>query len=125
MIQSASIYKLFPGRSLALAVVALAALPALNAIAQVQTASASKPLAFEVVSIRPANPESPDSKSYFGPTPDGFRMASLPLVGLFQIAYVPTGMGYSGFFRGARISGAPDWLRADRFDVVAKVRNTH
>ncbi len=49
-------------------------------------------------------------------------MINHPLIGLFQIAYVPTGEGDSGFFRGARISGAPDWLsRTERLDVVAKV----
>jgi bla regulator protein BlaR1 len=78
-----------------------------------------KPLTFEVVSIRPSNP---DSKPSFGPTPDGFRMVNHPLIGLFQLAYVPIAAGDSGFFRGSRISGAPDWLsRTDRFDVVAKV----
>jgi uncharacterized protein (TIGR03435 family) len=82
-------------------------------------AAPAKPLTFEVVSIRPANP---DSKPSFGPTPDGFRMINHPLIGLFQIAYVPTGTGDSGFFRGSRISGAPDWLsRTERYDVVAKV----
>ena len=74
---------------------------------------------FEVVSIRLANP---DSKPSFGPTPDGFRSMNHPLIGLFQIAYVPTAIGDSGFFRGSRISGAPDWLsRAENYDVVAKV----
>lgn len=70
-------------------------------------ASPAKALTFEVVSIRSANP---DSKPSFGPTADGFRMINHPLIGLFQIAYVPTGPGDSGFFRGSRISGAPDWL---------------
>ena len=75
----------------------------------------ARPLAFEVVSIRPANP---DSKPSFGPTPYGFRMINHPLIGLFQIAYVPIAIGDSGFFRGSRISAAPDWLsRTDRFDV--------
>jgi uncharacterized protein (TIGR03435 family) len=82
--------------------------------------------AFEVVSIRSANPKPEDLKNnsqpHFGPTPDGFRSISHPLIGLFQIAYVPTGLGDSGFFRGARISGAPDWLsRTENYDVVAKV----
>jgi len=100
-----------------------AALCASTAIAQSaaapNAASPAKPLTFEVVSIRPANPE---SKPSFGPTPDGFRMIDHPLIGLFQIAYVPTGIGDSGFFRGSRISGAPDWLmRSESFDVVAKV----
>jgi uncharacterized protein (TIGR03435 family) len=49
-------------------------------------------------------------------------MINHPLIGLFQVAYAPTATGDSGFFRGARISGAPDWLsRSDCFDVVAKV----
>jgi len=97
------------------------ALAAPNAIAQVQATSASRPLAFEVVSIRPTKFDH-ESKSSFGPTPDGFRMVSRPLIGLFQIAYVPNRMDDSGFFRGSRISGAPDWLsRSECFDVAAKV----
>ncbi len=89
-----------------------------GAASQEADAVKSRPV-FEVVSIRLANP---DSKPSFGPTPDGFRSINHPLIGLFQIAYVPTGIGDSGFFRGARISGAPDWLsRTENYDVVAKV----
>lgn len=108
-------------RGPSLIVVALMAIATANVIAQVQATAVSKPLAFEVVSIRPAKCD-PESKSSFGPTPDGFRMINHPLIGLFQIAYVPTRMGDSGFFRGSRILGAPDWLsRSECFDVTAKV----
>mgnify|MGYP001446485382 CR=1 FL=1 len=109
MIQSASMHKLFPGRNLSLTLVALMALAAPKVMAQAQATLASKPLGFEVASIRPTKCD-PENKSSFGPTPDGFRMINRPLIGLFQIAYVPTGMGDSGFFRGSRISGPPDWL---------------
>jgi len=76
-------------------------------------------LTFDAASIRQNKTGGPQQ---FGPTLDGFRAINLPLIGLFQIAYVPTGTGDSGFFRGSRISGAPDWLtRTEHFDVVAKV----
>jgi len=120
MIHSALPHR-YSGRNFSLTAAVLIALAAPNAIAQGQATSAPKPLAFEVVSIRPSNPDT-DTKPSFGPTPDGFRMINHPLIGLFQIAYVPIGVGDSGFFRGSRISGAPDWLsRTDHFDVVAKV----
>jgi uncharacterized protein (TIGR03435 family) len=119
MSQSASTQKLYSRIDFSLTVAALIAFAAPNAIGQAQAASASKPSPFEVISIRRANP---DSKPSFGSTPDGFRMINHPLIGLFQIAYVPTGVGDSGFFRGPRISGAPDWLsRTEGYDVVVKV----
>jgi uncharacterized protein (TIGR03435 family) len=119
VIQSSSPHKLYLARNLSLTAVALITLAAPNAIAEAQATSRSKPLAFEVVSIRQNNTEGAPK---FGPTPDGFRSINLPLIGLFQIAYTPTEMGDSGFFRGSRILGAPDWLaRTERFDVVAKV----
>jgi uncharacterized protein (TIGR03435 family) len=83
-----------------------------------QGSANTTPLTFGAVSIRPASPGSrPDS----GPTPDGFRAINLALFGLFQIAYVPTGAADTKFFRLSRVSGAPDWLTRERFDVIAKV----
>ncbi len=83
----------------------------------------SKMLAFEVVSIRRnMSGVSPQSLPKFAVTADGVVSTNLPLIGLFQFGYVPTGMGDSGFFRGNQISGAPDWLTSgERYDVVAKV----
>ena len=38
------------------------------------------------------------------------------------MAYVPSNAGDSGFFRGASIVGAPEWLNGgERYDVKAKV----
>lgn len=85
--------------------------------AQATVADAASP-AFEVVSIRPANP---DGKVGFITTPDGFRATNLPLLNLFRFAYVPTGTGDSGFFRTDRMLGVPDWLATEKYDVVAKV----
>jgi uncharacterized protein (TIGR03435 family) len=126
MSQSASISNPRSGRNLSLAAAVLITLVPPNVIARAQATSPMKPLRFEVVSIRLDKPKPEDlkdnSKPSFGPTPDGFRMINHPLIGLFQIAYVPAGIGDSGFFRGARISGAPDWLsRTENYDVVAKV----
>jgi uncharacterized protein (TIGR03435 family) len=83
-----------------------------------QGSAKTSPITFGAVSIRPANPDStPDSVV----TPDGFRATNLALFGLFQIAYVPTGAADTEFFRVSRVSGAPNWLTRERFDMIAKV----
>jgi uncharacterized protein (TIGR03435 family) len=80
-------------------------------------------MAFEVVSIkRNIGPPAAGGmgSQNLGPTPDGFRLLNLPLIGLFQIAYAPS--DEAGFLRGNLISGAPDWLNGgERYDVIAKV----
>ena len=90
--------------------------------AQAATAE-MKPLEFEVISIRRnLAPISPQNSPRFGPTSDGYHAINFPLIGLFQLAYVPSNMGDSGFFRGPSIVGAPEWLNGgERYDVEAKV----
>lgn len=74
--------------------------------------------AFEAVSIRPHSDASgPPQRP--GPTPSGFRFIGLPLIGIFQWAYPPP--NETGLLRGDRITGAPDWLSDERYDVVAKI----
>jgi uncharacterized protein (TIGR03435 family) len=73
---------------------------------------------FEVVSIRRHTAESGPVQR---PTtiPNGFRSMGLSLFAIFQTAYVPA--NESGVLRGDLIAGAPDWLRDETYDVVAKV----
>ena len=67
--------------------------------AQAATAE-GKPLEFEVISIRRnLAPISPQNPPRFGQTPDEYHAINFPLIGLFQLAYVPSNMGDSGFFR--------------------------
>jgi uncharacterized protein (TIGR03435 family) len=89
-----------------------------------QTATTEmKPQEFEVISIRRnLAPISSQNPPRFGPTLDGYHAINFPLIGLFQLAYVPSNMGDSGFFRGPSIVGAPEWLNGgERYDVEAKV----
>ncbi|HEY4382100.1 MAG TPA: TIGR03435 family protein [Acidobacteriaceae bacterium] len=79
--------------------------------------NAKRPLAFEVVSIRPYTAAS--GPVQFGQTPDGYHSIGLPLFAIFQDAYAPPAV--TGVLRGDRIIGAPDWLMGEHYDIVAKV----
>jgi uncharacterized protein (TIGR03435 family) len=76
----------------------------------------AKPLAFDVVSIRPAKPGSNMMFSSMT-TPDGYRVPSQPLFFTLMIAYFPQGMPY---WFPDRLSGAPSWIN-DLYDIDAKV----
>jgi bla regulator protein BlaR1 len=93
-------------------------------VAQVSVARASggasaseRHPAFEVISIRRNNAEG--GPAQFGFTPGGFHSIDLPMGAIFQMAYAPS--NDSGVLRGDRILGVPDWLKGERYDVVAKV----
>jgi uncharacterized protein (TIGR03435 family) len=81
-----------------------------------QAPTPAKPLAFDVVSIRPAKP---GSNYMFGwmTTPDGYQVPSQSLWNTLMIAYFPQGMAY---WSKERLSGAPSWL-GDLYDINAKV----
>lgn len=81
-------------------------------------AGAEKPLAFEVISIRRHTEASGPAQRPIT-TPNEFRSIGLPMVSIFQIAYVPPNQ--TGVLSGDLIMGGPDWLRADTYDIVAKV----
>jgi bla regulator protein blaR1 len=67
-------------------------------------------LTFEVASIRPSNPGS--QGLHYDKTPDnGFRATGVTLRFLVQIAYD---------VEDFQISGGPNWLRSERFDVYAR-----
>jgi uncharacterized protein (TIGR03435 family) len=77
------------------------------------SAPAAKPLAFEVVSIRP----SPPAASFgFQRTPDGFRATGVTLGNVILLAHLPISLWSTN-----RIQNAPAWVSHDRYDINAKV----
>ncbi len=97
--------------SLALSGAVLGGLMLAGSLAPRWIAFAQRPphLQFEVASVRPSSPgERTTSKT----TPGGrAAYTNWALKSLIQVAY-----GVPGF----RVSGGPDWIRTDRFDIVAK-----
>src|SRR5579862_3421575 len=94
-------------RSAAASLLSLAIIPV-----SVQTPQAPntdiKPLAYEIVSIKP-NRSGGNSGSY-GFRPDGIYGTNVPLTSLL----------YNGV-RSQQVYGAPDWLQSDHYDFEAKV----
>jgi bla regulator protein BlaR1 len=78
----------------------------------------NRPLAFEVVSIRPSKPGG--GAQQIGPTPDGYHMKSLFMVMPLLTAYVPT-EGDGALYGGDQLVGSPDWVINDAYDIDAKV----
>lgn len=78
--------------------------------------AATKPLAFDVVSIRPAKPDATWMVGWMT-TPDGYHIASQPLYATIMMAYFPQGMAY---WTKERLSGAPPWIN-DLYAIDAKV----
>jgi bla regulator protein BlaR1 len=76
----------------------------------------AKPLAFEVVSIRPSKPGT-NMMVAWATTPDGYRVTGQPLRNAILMAYYPQGMPY---WSNDRLSGAPAWLN-DQYDIDARV----
>jgi len=79
-------------------------------------AAASKPLSFEVVSIRPSQPGSNRSVRW-STTPDGYHAKRQALASTILVAYYPQGLAV---WRD-RLVGAPSWLSSDLYDIDAKV----
>jgi uncharacterized protein (TIGR03435 family) len=104
-------------KALACALLVLAG--ATNSFAQSPAGADGKPLAFEVVSIRPS--ASGRQMPQFGPTADGYHAIGLPVLVTILQAELPNGAGDSAYFTNDRILGAPDWVRSDRYDIEAKV----
>lgn len=75
-----------------------------------------KPLAFEVVSIRPSKPGGNESTRW-GTTPDGYQATGQSMWSTLMIANFPQGMAY---WTKERLSGAPSWI-GDLYDINAKV----
>lgn len=75
-----------------------------------------KPLAFEVVSIRPSKPGT-SNRIWPITTPDGYRVAGQSVWTTIMLAYFPQG---SAYWSKDNLSGAPAWL-SDQYDINAKV----
>ena len=105
-------------RTLLMAVVLIAAgVFARTGVGQ-PTASAGKPLAFEVVSIR-QDPSSAAGHEEIVVTPNGWHMAHSPLIAALLTAYVPTSDAM--MYTVSTLAGVPDWMRTDLYDIDAKV----
>jgi uncharacterized protein (TIGR03435 family) len=76
----------------------------------------AKPMAFEVVSIRPSKPGGSWRISW-STSPDGYRVTGQSLRSTLLMAYVPQGMAY---WSESRLQGAPSWMD-DLYDIEAKV----
>lgn len=77
------------------------------------TTSASKPHAFDVVSIKPARPGQP---WHFGFGPTGYSASGVTLGMVIYQAYFAMNMGGKD-----AVMGAPDWVGKDTWDIETKV----
>lgn len=76
-------------------------------------ASTGKAYAFDVVSIKPARP---DENWHFGFGLTGYSAAAIPIGWVIDQAYFAPNMGGKG-----AVSGAPDWVNKDTWDIETKV----
>jgi len=94
-----------------------------TALGQSAAPTPAKPLAFEVVSIRPSKPPSyPGAtggpSTTWGTQPDGYRASNQTIWSTIAIAYFPQGMPY---WTRDRILNAPKWATESQYDINAKV----
>jgi uncharacterized protein (TIGR03435 family) len=82
-------------------------------------ATNDKPLAFEVVSIRP-DPSSTFVHDQIAVTPDGWRMAHGSLMAALLTAYVPT-TSDAMMYSLSTLVGIPDWMQTEMYNIDAKV----
>jgi uncharacterized protein (TIGR03435 family) len=82
------------------------------------TATAGKPLAFEVVSIRQKKEFSAGIPEV-GTTADGWRMIDNGLAFVVLHAYIPQAGG--AFYTNEQIVGLPGWARQESYEIHAKV----
>jgi uncharacterized protein (TIGR03435 family) len=71
---------------------------------------ARTPLAFEVASIKPSTDIDPRG-GMISPSGSRFTWTGATLGGLIDFAYD---------FPGVRVVGGPNWVRSDKYDIVAK-----
>jgi uncharacterized protein (TIGR03435 family) len=76
-------------------------------------ASDGKPLEFEVVSVKPSNPNATGMRIGGPLMSGGLEIANMPPENIVQWAF--------GIFLSDQIVGLPDWAKQERFDVTAKV----
>lgn len=86
---------------------------------EAQTAlNGSKPLVFEVVSIRQDQGSPSRGMPQFGATVDGYQSVNQSLMIPLLSAFVPS---HGVFFQPDQVSGMPSWAMQERYDVSAKV----
>lgn len=76
-----------------------------------------KPLAFDVASVRQ---NKSGGKQEAGATADGYRMKNMSLLLAVLTAYVPTAGGAT-YYTNNQIQGVPEWVKAERYDIDAKL----
>jgi uncharacterized protein (TIGR03435 family) len=106
-------------KSTLLAAALTAGMFALTVLSQApaSTPGVAKPLAFEVVSIRPnKSPGHADAAV----TPDGWHMTRGPLIMALLAAYVPQA-GDAMMYTVSTLNGVPDWAMRETYDIDAKV----
>ena len=99
-----------------------AGIPVPGALAQAAPAIQAhneKPLAFEVVSIRPDLSSAPGHEQ-ITVTPDGWRMTHGLLMTPLLTAYVPT-TSDAMMYTVSTLTGVPDWVRTEIYNIDAKV----
>ena len=90
-------------------VMAISPLRAVRVSGHQSTAASSKPLAFDVASVKPN--KSGDIGMAMQALPGGFRANNVTVRLLLRTAYQ---------IQDSQLTGGPDWLDSDRFDIVAK-----
>ncbi len=75
-------------------------------------------LAFEVVSIRPSDPQS--SRHDLKITADGYHVLGLPLLRQIANAYSPQ-IGTTVPLAADRVKGYPAWVATENYDIEAKI----
>jgi uncharacterized protein (TIGR03435 family) len=88
------------------------------AVAGIAAQEPDRPPAFEVASMRPSRA---GTESRVEVTPNGYRAVNVPLLRLMIEAYVPGAGSKAPFYEMNRVMGAPEWTKAEDFDVEARV----
>jgi uncharacterized protein (TIGR03435 family) len=97
------------------------AAPKADAAPASATTPATKPLTFDIVSIRQNVSQTPQNgPPVFGATADGYRALGVPLFLPLLTAFVPS-TGGAAFFNQNQVVGLPDWIMRERYDIDAKV----
>ncbi len=104
---------------LLLAAALTAGSPGPISFAQAALASTEKPIAFEVVSIRP-DATSVSGHEQMEVTPDGWHMAHTTLMAALLTAYVPT-TSDAMMYSLSTLVGIPDWMQTEMYNIDAKV----
>jgi uncharacterized protein (TIGR03435 family) len=100
--------------SIALAIIfGIACAGTVHAQSQTKSSAAGAPtFEYEIASIKPNNSVT-DNRPVMNYTADGYIARGVPLIMFIQSAY--------GVFDTDRISGAPNWVNSERFDIDAKM----